>query len=700
MHRFNGHDIEITQGDTLLFRIVLDGRDLPEGSVGYFTVKKNPKRDEALIEKKMNASDGELIVQLDSADTNLPARTYYWDVRLLIPRDDGGYEVETPMEYAAFTVLEAVGEAGEYDDGMDADVPVISQLIKEAREAIDGIDQKVKEEVDGELEWLDNKITLGLDAVATHNRHLLFGFSPDEMKLCISGSNDNASTIRLLAKNVYQPKQGRKTLRDPSAVWYKGCLYIVYTIIDWASGSSNIGFCRTRDLVHFEELPQLPTNNSVYPNIPRCYAPAFCVIDGHLYIASAAVGEGKTFTNKFGETFDESAAAGWSVITRGNMMVHEYFPESHTLEFVGLLSGISGIDVHVCKVGSHYYAAGRNFKLYRSDELLGPYELIWDGTEYSASGSEIWREGAFLLEKPDGKWRFFAHKPDKPYEYYDSLTTDLEDGFESEIQACAGDTGYSMHMTMLDTVTMEEAVSEGRAYALTNLLHNADFTQMVAQAGVGAVHGGGSVTFAGDRWELVSGSVTAVANAAGNGYGSVTLNGTIRQKVENPPDEWTIGVVARSGKAEAFYDNGWFTITSDGGVLHSAYLYEGYYRNAPRPVARGYAAELLECQRFYVRLNGSGGISYHGYAFGTDSARMMIPLPVAMRKSNPTYKVEWTFNMTLYPGGISPTGISSMSVVGSFCSMVLTASGLTADANLMAKGNATIELNCDLGDEE
>lgn len=152
MHRFNGHDIEITQGDTLLFRIVLDGRDLPEGSVGYFTVKKNPKRDEALIEKKMNAGDGELIVQLDSADTNLPARTYYWDVRLLIPRDDGGYEVETPMEYAAFTVLEAVGEAGEYDDGMDADVPVISQLIKEAREAIDGVDQKVEAAVDQKVE--------------------------------------------------------------------------------------------------------------------------------------------------------------------------------------------------------------------------------------------------------------------------------------------------------------------------------------------------------------------------------------------------------------------------------------------------------------------------------------------------------------------------------------------------------------------
>ena len=654
-------------------------------------------------------------------------------------RSNGGHEYETQIEGRSTVLVTVPAEAVKLDGIVEMQLaihqedsvlhgPVISfaalksltlggsaesepplllvALAKETQELLTELRQaKENGEFDGYTPkrgvdyWTEEdvrRISGVLDAVASEHRHLLFGFENNEMKLCVSGSNDSGGTIQLLAQNIYQPQLGRKTLRDPSAVWYKGQLYLTYTIIDWASGSSNIGFCRTRDLLHFEELPQLPTNNSVYPSIPRCYAPAFCVIDGHIYIASAAVGEGGTFTNKYGETFDESAGAGWSVINRGNMMLHEYFPESHTLKFMGLLDGVPGIDVHVCKANGQYYASGRNFKLYKADALLGPYELIWDGTEYSASGEEVWREGAYLLEKPDSTWRFFAHKPGKAYEYYDSLTDDLNDGFAAEMQTCAGDTSTAMHMTIMDTVTMEAAVRDGRAYALTNLLHNADFTQMVAQAGVSAVHGGGSATFAGDRWELVSGTVTAAANINGNGYGSVTLNGSIRQKVENMPGTWTAGVVTLAGRAEATYENGWFTITSEGGVLDSAYLYAGEHTTAQKPVARGYAAELLECQRFYVRLEAFGALSYHGYAFGTDVARIMIPLPVAMRKSDPAYKVTWTVNLTLYPGEITPSGISSVTVIGNYCAMALSASGLTSDTPLMAKGNATIELNCDL----
>ena len=391
-------------------------------------------------------------------------------------RSNGGHEYETQIEGRSTVLVTVPAEAVKLDGIVEMQLaihqedsvlhgPVISfaalksltlggsaesepplllvALAKETQELLTELRQaKENGEFDGYTPkrgvdyWTEEdvrRISGVLDAVASEHRHLLFGFENNEMKLCVSGSNDSGGTIQLLAQNIYQPQLGRKTLRDPSAVWYKGQLYLTYTIIDWASGSSNIGFCRTRDLLHFEELPQLPTNNSVYPSIPRCYAPAFCVIDGHIYIASAAVGEGGTFTNKYGETFDESAGAGWSVINRGNMMLHEYFPESHTLKFMGLLDGVPGIDVHVCKANGQYYASGRNFKLYKADALLGPYELIWDGTEYSASGEEVWREGAYLLEKPDSTWRFFAHKPGKAYEYYDSLTDDLNDGFAAEI---------------------------------------------------------------------------------------------------------------------------------------------------------------------------------------------------------------------------------------------------------------------------
>lgn len=142
MHRFDGFDIEVTQGDTLFFTIRLTGRDLPEGSVAFFTVKKSPKSDEVLIQKKMDATDEFLDVRLYSEDTNLPVRTYYWDVRVLIPMDDGAYEVETPLEYAAFTILAAIGDPGDGGPGMDADKTALSLLLEDTRALYDDLVSK------------------------------------------------------------------------------------------------------------------------------------------------------------------------------------------------------------------------------------------------------------------------------------------------------------------------------------------------------------------------------------------------------------------------------------------------------------------------------------------------------------------------------------------------------------------------------
>ena len=47
MVRCNGCDIELTRGDTLLLRIDLTGRDLPQGAQAVFTVKKNVKHSKA-----------------------------------------------------------------------------------------------------------------------------------------------------------------------------------------------------------------------------------------------------------------------------------------------------------------------------------------------------------------------------------------------------------------------------------------------------------------------------------------------------------------------------------------------------------------------------------------------------------------------------------------------------------------------------
>lgn len=139
MHLFNGYDIELTRGDSLFFKVNLDGRTLPEGSVAYFTVKETPKAEEPVIRKKIDIIDGVVDIRLSSEDTYLRSRTYYWDIRVLIPIDIGGYEVETPMEYAAFTIVDAIGFPGDdgQPPGLDENLPRLSLLIEEAREVIE-----------------------------------------------------------------------------------------------------------------------------------------------------------------------------------------------------------------------------------------------------------------------------------------------------------------------------------------------------------------------------------------------------------------------------------------------------------------------------------------------------------------------------------------------------------------------------------
>lgn len=109
MRRFDGLDIEVTRGDTLSFRVNLTGRELPADTIGLFTIKKRPKDETAMVEKRIPVENGAINIYLSSEDTDIAARTYYWDLRVLTPIGDGTYNVQTPMEYAAFTTLEAIG---------------------------------------------------------------------------------------------------------------------------------------------------------------------------------------------------------------------------------------------------------------------------------------------------------------------------------------------------------------------------------------------------------------------------------------------------------------------------------------------------------------------------------------------------------------------------------------------------------------
>lgn len=129
-----------------------------------------------------------------------------------------------------------------------------------------------------------------------------------------------------------------------------------------------------------------------------------------------------------------------------------------------------------------------------------------------------------------------------------------------------------------------------------NLLDNSDFTNLVAQADIGGNHG--TIPYAADRWILDSGTVSYEAGVG------LSLNGTIRQKLEFPPTGETSAFVGMaSGAASISCADGEVTITSSGGVLKWAALYSGVYTDATMPEyqPKGYAAELAECQRYFIR---------------------------------------------------------------------------------------------------
>mgnify|MGYP005960297097 CR=1 FL=1 len=110
LRRFTGNDIEITRGDSLMLRVVVSGRELPQGTILLFSVKRSPRAQSAEIERRLTIEEGTAVISLSTEDTDLPPRTYFWDARVLIPYGDGTYEVKTPMEYAAFQVLEVIGD--------------------------------------------------------------------------------------------------------------------------------------------------------------------------------------------------------------------------------------------------------------------------------------------------------------------------------------------------------------------------------------------------------------------------------------------------------------------------------------------------------------------------------------------------------------------------------------------------------------
>lgn len=147
-----------------------------------------------------------------------------------------------------------------------------------------------------------------------------------------------------------------------------------------------------------------------------------------------------------------------------------------------------------------------------------------------------------------------------------------------------------------------------RAAASVNLLDNSDFRNPIAQAGVGGKHG--SETYAVDRWILTSGTVSLQTNVG------LTLNGTITQKLETSPmGDVSAFVGMASGTATIQYSGKTVTITSAGGTIKWAALYEGNYTDETMPEYRpkGAAYETQVCLRYFETISNVNAIVYSAY---------------------------------------------------------------------------------------
>lgn len=202
-----------------------------------------------------------------------------------------------------------------------------------------------------------------------------------------------------------------------------------------------------------------------------------------------------------------------------------------------------------------------------------------------------------------------------------------------------------------------------RKAAPRNILDNSDFTNLVAQAGIGGNHG--TIAYAADRWILDSGTVSYEAGVG------LTLNGTIRQKLEFPPTGETSAFVGMaSGAASISYADGEVTITSGGGVIKWAALYGGVYTETTKPEyqPKGYGAELAECQRYFqvVKSAGSEYIAPVGFGYATSatSGRICIPI-VAQMRDNVVPSIETNGGAISVKFGTGSATVSDITVIGS-----------------------------------
>lgn len=240
---------------------------------------------------------------------------------------------------------------------------------------------------------------------------------PRTSALILLGSNDLLRFSVVARKFPYVPKKC-EGVRDPSIIKIDDYYYIVYTNGIYLNSTNEIGMCRTKDFIHYEELDNLALVGEGGEDFSNgyCWAPAWYKEDDKFYLV---VGCSKT-TNEDGQTEDFYH------------YIYDYDVDNHVVS-QGYKTNAIFIDGHVYKQNGIYYLLGSAFRLWKSNALkskswenLSPYLM-----------PHI--EGQFCIRKDDGNLRIFAQKvpyiedgvnhEDSHYYYLDG-GSNLETGFD------------------------------------------------------------------------------------------------------------------------------------------------------------------------------------------------------------------------------------------------------------------------------
>ena len=240
-----------------------------------------------------------------------------------------------------------------------------------------------------------------------------------------------------------------------------------------------------------------------------------------------------------------------------------------------------------------------------------------------------------------------------------------------------------------------------------NLLDNSDFLNPVNQRGETSWNANGYTI---DRWMIYSEDTDKRTVSLSDSGLTCGYSGVVRQIIPSNVVDYDLSTAAytiiewlapglKLVRHEGIYknDNGNYVVTLDKGTFTHVALYEGIYENnTPEYQPKGYAAELLECQRYFYAIPSSVAVSYPGYIYSTTQARITIQTPTVMR-AVPSISVGAMGNLNLYDSKSNTvTGVSVIGRNGNGISLKCNGKYSTANVTAVLRFNTVVYLNANL----